>query len=481
MTGKPSVLFSSNSGSPFVTKQASSNSFVVSKVSIIIPAYKQAQFLAQAIESSLGQTWSDLEVLVIDDGSPDQTPTIAQRYLAHPSFKYIRQENAGLPRSRNRGITESTGDYLCFLDSDDYFGPTKVARQAALLDADPALGFVYCDVSNVDENGVLLAEQSPIADVPRELSGNIFASLIVGGYFPPHSVMVRRSVLEQVGPFDPSLGGHADYELWLRISGAGFRAAFVPEALAFYRIHGGSMSRDGLHMAETRIATLDKISKIYPGQVAAGVNQLQQLNQDLFLGNQWLKNNSSSSFDRDIESAESGRSRLSNYRLVRHLKEAKRTKGKSDQVALWDANIDGTISRAIFLHPEAEISFTLPTSVRGTFTTAVAIHQDAWDKPNAGGCEFLLKVDGRIGLVISLDPSCRVSDRHWHEIKIDVPASSTGHQLTLETRPFARAPICAWALWREPVFTWENVHLAGEAPAGIPIGLSAHNRAAAMP
>src|SRR5712672_3063531 len=121
------------------------------KVSIIIPAYNQARFLGVAIESALRQTFSDLEVIVIDDGSTDQTRQVAAGF--GDRIRYIHQDNTGLPGARNRGIRESSGEYLCFLDSDDFYHPDKLQRQVELLDADPEIGFVYCDIVTTDEAG----------------------------------------------------------------------------------------------------------------------------------------------------------------------------------------------------------------------------------------------------------------------------------------------------------------------------------------
>jgi glycosyltransferase involved in cell wall biosynthesis len=106
----------------------------MSRISIIIPAFNQARFLGQAIESALGQAGAEVEVIVVDDGSTDDTPSVIARYQTAPGFKSIRQPNAGLPAARNRGLAEATGEYLCFLDSDDYFAPEKCNRQAALLE-----------------------------------------------------------------------------------------------------------------------------------------------------------------------------------------------------------------------------------------------------------------------------------------------------------------------------------------------------------
>ena len=260
----------------------------MSKISIIIPAYNQARFLDRAIASALGQINADVEVVVIDDGSTDDTPAVIARHQAEPRLKAVRQPNAGLGAARNRGLAESTGEYVCFLDADDFYSPDKCVKQAAALDGNPELGFVYCDFTTVDENGVPRPTQGSVHNVQRTLSGNIFPALSQSGYFPPHTVMIRRSVLDAVGHFDLELGGNADYDLWLRAA-AEHRALYLDEKLASYREHGDSMSKDGDHMSRSRVGTLRKISRLHPNLVGDALQQLQQSNEDLFHANEFLR------------------------------------------------------------------------------------------------------------------------------------------------------------------------------------------------
>ncbi|MEI8040395.1 MAG: glycosyltransferase [Verrucomicrobiota bacterium] len=464
----------------------------MSKVSIIIPAYNQARYLPQAIESALGQSGGNVEVIVVDDGSTDETPEVIGRYLADPRFKSVRQPNTGLPGARNRGIAESAGDYLCFLDSDDYYGPVKVARQAALLDADPEIGFVYCDITTMDDTGQPVPEQFSIAKLQRELSGNLFTSLMLGGFFPPHTVMIRRAVLDQVGAFDPDLGGHADYEFWLRVSGAGFKAVFLPETLACYRTHADSMSKDGQHMGETRLATFRKMVRMYPDRVSESLHQLQQANHDLFLANQWLQrqwtegqvelekqfqsNQSLQQAHQELHTTNQALARTNQdlqrqinsglvalgddshaYFFIPHLDNASRSKGQADQVAIWEATIDGAHAHAIYLQPPVEVTFQLPTGARGKLSTAVAIHPDGWKEPNAGGCEFHLRIDDRQVFVVALDPAHLLTDRHWHALNLDIPENSQGtHRVTFETRSIGGSDHYRWALWRAPAFRFDG-------------------------
>lgn len=434
-------------------------------VSIIIPAYNQAQYLAQTIESALGQTYAAVEVVVVDDGSPDSTPEVAARFQGRPNFRYIRQENTGLGGARNRGIRESTGEYLCFLDADDYFHPEKVARQVALLEADASLGFSYCDIVTVDEKGRALENQFSVAQAGRELSGDIFPSLMLGGYFPPHTVMIRRMIVEALGGFDRELGGHADYDLWLRAAAAGHAAVFVAEPLAYYRTHGDSMSKDGLHMDRTKLETFRKLAEQYPEKLASALFKLQQVHGELFSANQWLRQAAENGGLVSAGPAAQRSEDAERFPFIRDLAKARRLKGRADQVAVWDAHLDGRQDRVIWMQPPMELVFTVPTGARGRFETAVCVHPEAWEKPNAGGCQFQVCIDGRTVLACAVDPVKILSDRRWHEIVIDVPESDKGqHLISLEVTPIGSLHY-RWGAWRAPCFLTHATQPAAPEPA----------------
>jgi len=424
----------------------------MNKVSIIIPAYNQARFLSRSIESALQQTHADVEVIVIDDGSTDETPAILSRYNSQPRFKSIRQPNAGLPATRNRGIAEAIGDYLCFLDSDDFYAVEKCARQAELLDKSPELGFVYCDFTQVDQQGLPLTEQTSIAQLQRTLSGNIFPALMEGGYFPPHTAMIRRSVLDEVGAFDPELGGHADYDLWLRAA-AKYAAFYQDEKLAFYRRHSDSMSQNSEHMLRTRVATLRKIARLHPELAGDALNQLQLAAENLFNANQNLRRELEATPCTGFRENVSASNPATTFPFLKHLDSGRLT-GKKEQSAIWEVTLDGRTSKALLLQPPAELAFELPGGSSGLFTADVALHPDVWERADAGGCEFQVQIDRRLAYALVIDPAKTAVDRRWHPIQIEVPAAPNGnHQIVLRTRQIGR-PDYRWALWRNPLFTF---------------------------
>lgn len=251
------------------------------KVSVIIPTYNHARFIGQAIQSVLEQTYVDLEVIVIDDGSTDNTTSMIEPFLSDPRVSYLYQENQGLSASRNRGIAVSSGKYLNFLDADDYLHPHKIAEQVAILDEQPTFAFVYCDIQHVDEAGNIVDDYS-VGRARRELSGDIFNSLILGGYFPPHTILVRRSALEHVGNFDTNLDSSEDFDLWLRLAGHGYLAYYIDKRLVYYRVLANSMSQNKARMDRTHLYVLRKAVECFPEKVALGIKALTELNAVLY-------------------------------------------------------------------------------------------------------------------------------------------------------------------------------------------------------
>lgn len=464
--------------------------YLMTKVSIVIPAYNQGRFLSRAIESCLGQTHEDVEIIVVNDGSTDDTPLIAQSYQQYPNVKIIHQENTGLPGARNRGIREASGEYLCFLDSDDYYDPEKIELQAEILDSDEAIDFVYCDIVMVDGEGNPVEDDYSVGNARDELSGDIFPSLLQGGYFPPHTVMVRRECLEKAGGFDPDLGGHADYELWLRLAASGCRAYYLDRKLAYYRTYPTSMSKDWNHMDQTRQETLIKITRQWPDIVARCINKLIVTNEELYKSNQWLNKNWQGVVDQMAEVQRTNDDLYKNqqwlnqqltsllenqrgldrnhqfnqlkenaddhniiYSFIEHFDQCELLEGKKDQTGIWDVTLNGTSSKAIFLHPPAKLFFHLPVSDQGKLLFAISLHPDVWDNPESGACVFGLTVDDRLVSYMTIDPVHFPTERIWHPFIIPVPASmSQGHNIVFSTMTSSDSTGYRWALWKDPIF-----------------------------
>lgn len=260
----------------------------MSLVSIIIPCYNATRFLRYALDSALAQTYDALEIVVVNDGSTDDFETAIAPYRADARVKIVSQENRGLSAARNRGIHEARGEYLKFLDADDWLRRDAISKQRATFETQPELGFVYCDVQHADAQGKPLDDYS-VAKTRRVLNGDILPSLLVGGYFTPNTVLVPRRVLDRVGLFDETLTAREDYELWMRIVCEGYAAYFVPEKLAYYRRHESNMTNDAAWMAETHLRALDKIVTRYPHRVAAALHALIYEQQRIDRDSAWAR------------------------------------------------------------------------------------------------------------------------------------------------------------------------------------------------
>ena len=199
-------------------------------VSVIVPLYNAREVIRETLESIRSQTWTDYEIVVVDDGSTDGSGETVQKFDG--ILRYIRQENAGVAAARNRGIMESSGRYLALLDHDDLWHPTKLEKQVQLLEQRPEVGMVVTDVAHIDRDGrpmhIIGAGYNP---------KETFARLFVRGYVPtPSAAMIRRSVLSAIGGFDESFrsAGLDDHELWTRIA-AYCEIANLPEPLTYHR------------------------------------------------------------------------------------------------------------------------------------------------------------------------------------------------------------------------------------------------------
>lgn len=242
-------------------------------VSIIVPCYNQARFVKQAVASCLAQEYSAVQVIVIDDGSTDDPRTALGELIEHPQLVFLRQENRGVANARNAGIAAAAGTYLKFLDADDWLAPTLLRKQVEMLCANPEIGFTFCDRIRVNERGETL-DAGTAAQRSASLNGDLFPLLLLGGFFPPLTVMTPRRVLDKVGMFDQRCAPCEDYDLWLRITGHGYPALFLNEALAYYRQHDGNASRDRALIESQQRAVLQKIVAQFPERTANALYEL---------------------------------------------------------------------------------------------------------------------------------------------------------------------------------------------------------------
>jgi len=181
-------------------------------VSVIIPTYKRANLVSQAIESVLAQTYTDYEIIVINDGSPDNTKEVLDEF--EDKITTIHQENQGVASARNAGIRAAQGRYIAFLDDDDLWLPNKLEKQIPYLESDPNIALVYSDMFCFDEQGVFPDTWAKTNPTPPVVQPWI---LFVRDFIPTPSVVVRRECLNEVGWFDGTVIPCEDYDMWLRI------------------------------------------------------------------------------------------------------------------------------------------------------------------------------------------------------------------------------------------------------------------------
>ena len=205
-------------------------------ISVIVPAYNVERTILETIKSVQQQTFSDFELIVINDGSTDRTLELLNT-VTDPRLKVFSYTNGGLPTARNRGISHATGEFIAFLDADDLWTPDKLELQLAALQQHPEAGVAYSWTYFKDEQGV-----HSYADESNRFEGNVYADLLVknflhNGYNP----LIRKQAIESVGEFDPTLKSCEDWEFYLRLA-AKWPFLLVPKPQILYRQSSGSMS-----------------------------------------------------------------------------------------------------------------------------------------------------------------------------------------------------------------------------------------------
>ena len=232
------------------------------RASLIIPTFNHARVLGAAIDSALAQTLGAVDVIVVDDGSTDDTPAVLARYAGR--VRVLRQPNRGLSSARNAGLAAARGTFVAFLDADDVMAPTKLAAQLEVLDRSPAIGWTYCDVlMETVATGATTRASERFGYGARALDGWLFPELIHGNFIPAIAPLVRRTALEAAGGFDERLTALEDWDMWLRLSLLA-EARYTPAVLVTYRIRAGGMSEDRVRMDKSRFQVLDKINRTRP-------------------------------------------------------------------------------------------------------------------------------------------------------------------------------------------------------------------------
>jgi glycosyltransferase involved in cell wall biosynthesis len=225
-------------------------------VSVIIRTYNRSRYLQEAIESVLRQTYDNVELIVVDDGSTDETRLVVQRHAG--KIRYLYQAHAGVSAALNAGITHATGAYLAFLDDDDLWREQLLERTVPVLEvAGNEVGVAY-----VGSRYFIGNDTGHLIDPGwTGRSGDLFDALIENNFIPINAVLIRRRCLEAVGGCDPALGGYEDWDLFLRIALAGFAYRYLDDQLALIRLHPAHQRSDTLMMKRDALAVVSKLSR----------------------------------------------------------------------------------------------------------------------------------------------------------------------------------------------------------------------------
>jgi glycosyltransferase involved in cell wall biosynthesis len=222
------------------------------QVSVVIPTFNSARLVREAIDSVLGQTYRDFEIIVVDDGSDDDTSSVVAQFGSN--VNYFKQTNQGAGAARNQGIAMSRGKHIAFLDADDLWAPEKLAEQIPVIEQDSSVGLVYSDWAITSPGGGTKASQ--LKDLKPQ-SGNVFDGLVQCGFILTSGAVVRRTCLDDVGDFDNTLSIAQDYDLWLRISYR-WKIELVNKVLVTKKDRDGNLSSNLIRTANERIALFHK-------------------------------------------------------------------------------------------------------------------------------------------------------------------------------------------------------------------------------
>jgi glycosyltransferase involved in cell wall biosynthesis len=227
------------------------------RVSVIVPAYNAAQYLPASLDSVIAQTYRDWEVIVVDDGSSDNTQTVLASYRArlNDKIRCIHQANRGPSAARNAGIRTARGEVIAMLDADDIWLPSRLERSVQELDRDANVGLVHARVARINQQGFVIDE--PFAN-RKYLAGRISHYIYTRrAHIMCPTVTFRKCSVDTNGAFDETLHAAEDRDLWFRIARK-FKVAYIDEILAQYRLSPASLSKDNSRMVTSDLTFVEK-------------------------------------------------------------------------------------------------------------------------------------------------------------------------------------------------------------------------------
>jgi GT2 family glycosyltransferase len=258
-------------------------------VTVIVPTRDRSRYLAEAIHSVLGQTFADLELFVIDDGSTDDTRGLVCA-IDDPRLRYLHQDASGISAALNRGLRRARGRYVARLDSDDVWTPDMLATLVPILESQPEVGVVYARGQAMDASGRVLPN---LQGAPERFPGDSLRSLVYDDMTCNVALVARRACFERAGLYDEGLLSSEDWDMWLRVA-RHYRFAFVDKVVARIRWHDGNLTGPGSpRLAEVLVGRSSPLDKLFrdpdlPPAVRA-MRSVAYANIDLFRGQRWLQ------------------------------------------------------------------------------------------------------------------------------------------------------------------------------------------------
>jgi glycosyltransferase involved in cell wall biosynthesis len=237
------------------------------KVSIIIPLYNQKQFVADAIESALAQTFNDIEIVVVNDGSTDSPDEVLDKYK--DNIKLVYQENKGLAAARNRGLLESTGEYIQFLDADDIILNDKIERQITAINRNDGINVIpYCGCIRVHNDDLTSSKDFEYQKVENMVNTPVLKIIDLQKHFPLpiHTVLLNKNLIENNNSFDEQMNANEDRLFWTRICLNGCRFIYDNTYGVKYRKHSTSMTTDKNRMFLSHIRYLETVEDLFKNE-----------------------------------------------------------------------------------------------------------------------------------------------------------------------------------------------------------------------
>jgi len=230
----------------------------VPRVSIVIPTYRHREFILHTLDSVFGQTMTDYEVIVVNDGSPDDTRAVLDPLIEARRIEYFEQSNQGQNKARNYGIGRSRGEYVALLDDDDLWPADKLEWQVEFLDEHPDVGMIGGTLQAIDENGACRRKGTftPTIEFETLFAANPFLS--------PGQTLIRSDLLKRLGGMSMSIWGADDWDLWFRIAKAS-KIVMLDRLALYYRLHPGNASKQTGRLLRACCDTIEKHLRDVPG------------------------------------------------------------------------------------------------------------------------------------------------------------------------------------------------------------------------